>query len=363
MKKILSAFLCLFAVFSLFPRAHALDISAVSAVLIEAESGEIIYEKDAHTRRGMASTTKIMTALCAIESMDMDTCVTVPPEAAGVEGSSVYLKAGEKITLEDLLYAMMLASANDAAAAIAIAVSGSIEAFAELMNAKAAELGLCDTHFENPHGLDGAGHYTTAYELAKIAACALKNEAFARIVSTVKHTVPAGEGSQARTIVNHNRLLSRYEDIIGVKTGFTKKCGRTLVSAARRGGVTLVCVTLNDGNDWQDHRAMLDHGFGLYESERLCEAGGLCFTLPVVGGEAQSVDCTNKEELCAVLPKAHGKITMKTELPRFIYAGQKKENPIGKVRFFCGGRELGSVPLYLKEETAKKEGKKGLFAK
>ncbi|MBQ9746036.1 MAG: D-alanyl-D-alanine carboxypeptidase [Clostridia bacterium] len=363
MKKILSVFLCLFAVFSLFPRAHALEISALSAVLIEAESGDIIYEKDAHTRRGMASTTKIMTALCAIESMDTGALVTVPPEAVGVEGSSVYLKAGEKMTLEDLLYAMMLQSANDAAEAIAIAVSGSVEAFAELMNAKAAELGLCDTHFENPHGLDGAEHYTTAYELAKIAAHALKNETFARIVSTVKHTIPASEGTQARTLVNHNRMLRQYEDIIGVKTGFTKKCGRTLVSAARRDGVTLVCVTLNDGNDWQDHRAMLDYGFGLYENVRLCEAGELCFTLPVAGSEVQSTACANKDGLCAVLRKTHGEITTKTELPRFIYAGQKREAPVGKVRFFCGGRELGSVPLYLKEEVPKKEGKKGFFGK
>jgi D-alanyl-D-alanine carboxypeptidase len=187
--------------------------------------------------------------------------VTVPPEAAGVEGSSVYLKAGEKIKLEDLLYALMLSSANDAAAAIAISVSGSIDAFAELMNAKARELGLENTHFENPHGLDVEEHYTTAYELAKIAAYALENEMFAKIVSTVKHIVPASEGGYARALVNHNRLLREYDDIIGVKTGFTKKCGRTLVSAARRGGVTLVCVTLCDGDDWRDHRAILDYGF------------------------------------------------------------------------------------------------------
>ncbi|MBQ8861613.1 MAG: D-alanyl-D-alanine carboxypeptidase, partial [Clostridia bacterium] len=247
MKKFISALICV-CLLSVFPqKACALSVSAQSAVLIEAESGKIIYEKDAHTRRGMASTTKIMTALCAIESLPLDTVVTVPQEAAGVEGSSVYLKAGEKLTLENLLYALMLQSANDAAAAVAIATAGSIEGFAELMNAKAAELGLRDTHFENPHGLDGAEHYTTAYELAKIAAHALENEDFARIVSTVKHTVPATESSPARTLVNHNRLLRTYDDIVGVKTGFTKKCGRTLVSAAEREGVRLICVTLNDG--------------------------------------------------------------------------------------------------------------------
>ena len=361
MKKIISAFLCLIAFFSLEVPARALCVSAVSAVLIDAESGNIIYEKDAHTRRGMASTTKIMTAICAIENMDVGSDVTVPPEAVGVEGSSIYLKAGEQITLEDLLYAVMLGSANDAAAAVAIAVSGSIEAFAELMNAKAAELGLRDTHFENPHGLDGASHYTTAYELAKIAAYALRNETFARIASTVKHTIPASEGGYARALVNHNRLLREYGDIIGVKTGYTKKCGRTLVSAAKRDGVTLIAVTLCDGDDWRDHRAMLDHGFALYERETVCRAGELSFELSVTGGTKTSVVCENQEELCAVLPKEHGEISVKTELPRFIYAGRKKGEPVGRARFFCGGRELGSVALYLAEDVPKKERKKGLF--
>jgi len=358
MKKFISAVMCLFAVFSLAPRAHALGVSAQSAVLIEAESGEIIYEKDAHKRRGMASTTKIMTAICAIENMDACATVTVPREAVGIEGSSIYLREGEEITLENLLYALMLQSANDAAAAIAIATSGSIEAFAHLMNAKAAELGLCDTHFENPHGLDGEAHYTTAYELAKIAAYALENETFARIVSTVKHTIPASEASPARTLVNHNRLLRQHGDIIGVKTGFTKKCGRTLVSAARREGVTLVAVTLCDGDDWRDHRAMLDFGFELYSEEIVCPSGGFTASVPVTGGEKAEVACENREALSAVLKKSHGKISTKTELPRFIYAGAKKGDAVGRVRFFAGGRELGSLTLYLAEDAAKKAKKK-----
>lgn len=361
MKKIISVFLCLIAFFSLALHAKALFVSAESAVLIEAESGNIIYEKNAHTRRGMASTTKIMTALCAIESMDVGSAVTVPQEAVGIEGSSIYLKAGERITLENLLYALMLGSANDAAAAIAIAVSGSIEAFADLMNAKAEALGLHDTHFENPHGLDGTAHYTTAYELAKLSAYALRNETFARIVATVKHTIPANEEGYARALVNHNRLLREYNDIIGVKTGYTKKCGRTLVSAAKRNGVTLICATLCDGDDWRDHRAMLDYGFGLYENETVCREGELSFEVAVTGGMKTSIICENKEELCAVLPKDHGEISVKTELPRFIYAGRKRGEPVGKARFFCGGRELGSVTLYLAEDAPKKEGKKGFF--
>ena len=361
MKKLISAVICLFAVFSLAPRTQALSVSAESAVLIEAESGEIIYEKNAHKRRGMASTTKIMTAICAIENMDVSDVVTVPREAAGIEGSSIYLREGEEITLENLLYALMLQSANDAAAAIAIATSGSIEAFSELMNAKASELGLSDTHFENPHGLDGEAHYTTAYELAKIAAYALKNEAFARMAATVKHTVPATELSPARTLVNHNRLLREHDDIIGVKTGYTKKCGRTLVSAARQGGITLVAVTLCDGDDWRDHRVMLDRGFELYSEETVCREGEFTVSVPVTGGEMTEVTCENREALSAVLRKSHGEISTKTELPRFIYAGAKKGDAVGKVRFYEGGREIGSLTLHLAEDVAKKAGKKGFL--
>lgn len=358
MKKIFSIFLCIVSAVSLAPRSRALSVSAESAVVTEAGRGEIIYEKNAHKRRGMASTTKIMTAICAIEKMDAASIVTVPREAVGIEGSSVYLKEGERITLENLLYAMMLQSANDAAAAIAIAVSGSIEAFAELMNAKAAELGLCDTHFENPHGLDGKEHYTTAYELAKIAAYALENEVFARIVSTVKYTIPATELSPARTLVNHNRLLRENDDIIGVKTGYTKKCGRTLVSAARRDGITLVCVTLCDGDDWRDHRALLDYGFELYSREIVCREGEFTVSVPVTGGETAEVACKNRDALYAVLKKSHGEISTKAELPHFIYAGMKKGSLVGKVRFFEGGREIGALSLYLAEDTTKKARKK-----
>ncbi|MBQ0124720.1 MAG: D-alanyl-D-alanine carboxypeptidase [Clostridiales bacterium] len=160
---------------------------------------------------------------------------------------------------------MMLQSANDAAAAIAYEIAGGISEFAEMMNAKARELGLENTHFSNPHGLDDTDHYTTARDLAALARYALENETFARIVSTKKITIKMHGGDTSRVLVNHNRLLRTYDDIIGVKTGYTKKCGRTLVSAAERDGVRLICVTLDDGDDWRDHRAMLDAGFDKYE--------------------------------------------------------------------------------------------------
>lgn len=334
----------LFQAISPFSVLAAPTISAKSAVVIDADTGRILYEQDAHTRRGMASTTKIMTALIALENTSTDTIVTVDPRACGVEGSSVYLFAGEKITMETLLYALMLQSANDAAEAIAYAVAGSIDGFAELMNRKADELGLTATHFENPHGLDGATHYTTAYELALIAAYAMENEIFAEIVGTIKKTVPLHNGEASRLLVNHNRLLREYDDIVGVKTGYTKKCGRTLVSSAERNGIRLICVTLDDGNDWADHRSLLDFGFSLYEEVSL--SGKLSYEVPVCGGMFASVFVRTREDPTALLPRGHGEVTSVTEMPRFLYAGVCEGDLVGKVVFYADGVRIGEAPLY-----------------
>ena len=319
-------------------------ISAKSAVVIDADSGRILYEQDAHTRRGMASTTKIMTALIALEHASPNLLVTVDARACGVEGSSVYLFAGEKVTMETLLYALMLQSANDAAEAIAYEIAGSIEKFAELMNRKADEMGLIATHFDNPHGLDGETHYTTAYELALIAAYAMKNEAFAKIVGTVKKAVPLHNGEATRLLINHNRLLREYDDIIGIKTGYTKKCGRTLVSAAEKDGVRLICVTLDDGNDWADHRALLDYGFSLYEETAL--SGILSYEIPVCGGVSSSVRVSSRENPTALLPTGHGEIRIVTEIPRFLYAGVCEGDVVGRAVFYVDGVEVGEALLY-----------------
>ena len=225
------------------------DVSAKSAILIEASTGEVIWSENPDQRLPMASTTKIMTALVAIESGDVKRTVSISPLAVGVEGSSVYLYANEKMTLEDLIYAMLLESANDAAAAIAIEVGGSIEGFADMMNERASSLGLSNTHFENPHGLDGETHYTTARELAIIAREAYSNEILKGIFSTYKKTIPLNETEGVRLLINHNKLLKSYDGATGIKTGFTKKSGRCLVSAAERDGLEFIAVTLNAPND------------------------------------------------------------------------------------------------------------------
>ena len=339
------------------------SVSARSAVVIDAKTGKILFEQDAHTRRGMASTTKIMTALVTLEHLDEKTVISVDPRACGIEGSSVYLTPGEKITVETLLYALMLQSANDAAAALAYAVAGGIEEFAALMNQKADTLGLLATHFENPHGLDGETHYTTAYELARIAAAALKNERFATIVATEKKAVPLHNGTATRLLVNHNRLLREHPDIIGVKTGFTKKCGRTLVSAAEKNGVRLICVTLNDPNDWEDHRNLLDYGFSLYEEVSLAQADEFSYDIPVCDGKSSSLTVSNTESLTLWLPATRAKITAVTELPRFLYPGIHKGDAIGQVVFYCDGQKLGAVTLYAKQSVEAPKQEKSFWRK
>ncbi len=241
------------------------SVSASSAALYSKDRGTFLYEKAAGQKLGMASTTKMMTAVVALENAEPDEIVEVDPRAVGVEGTSLYLKAGERFTVRELLYGLLLRSANDAALAIAYAVCQSEDAFVDLMNRKAEALSLSDTHFDNPHGLDGETHYTTANDLAKLAAYAIDIPAFCEIISTKKAVI--GNGDSTRILQNHNKLLSLYDGCFGVKTGFTKKCGRCLVSAAEKDGQTLICVTLDAPNDWSDHKKLLDYGFSLVSAQ------------------------------------------------------------------------------------------------
>ncbi len=342
-------------------------VSAQSAVLMEAESGDIVYQKQANTRLPMASTTKLMTALVALELASPTHIVKVAPEAVGVEGSSIYLTEGETLTLEQLLYALLLESANDAAAAIAIDLCGSIEAFAKEMNRKASSLGLTDTHFTNPHGLDDEEHYTTARELALIARSALENELLSTICATRKTTIPHAGTDSMRLLVNHNKLLRFYDGCIGMKTGFTKKSGRTLVSAAKRDGVTLIAVTLNAPDDWNDHSEMLDYGFSQYRSQTLCEAGDLVYSLPIVGGKEHYVILGNSQSVTLTLPALAGDVEQALECRRFEYAGVTEGMLLGHAVFYCdtnadGTQEcIAKVPLYALYTVEKEEHKSGFW--
>lgn len=343
------------------------SLSAESAILIEAESGAVICEKQADLPLPMASTTKIMTALTALSLCSPDTLICIHPDAVGVEGSSIYLVENEILTLQELLCALLLESANDAALAIAFGISGSVEAFAAEMNRMATELGLKSTHFTNPHGLDDEAHYTTARELAIITQRALREPLFRELVATKKTTITHPSSESTRLLINHNKLLRLYEGCIGVKTGYTKKSGRCLVSAAEREGVTLIAVTLRAPDDWKDHTALLDYGFSLYQSVKLCEADEFLMPLSLVGGTDAYVMVTNKSPLRVTLPRSAGRITYTVELPHFEYAPIGQNSCEGRVLFFCdtdgdGSTEIiGSVPLTACYEVPKTAKKRSFF--
>lgn len=346
--KTLCIFLCAALILAFFPcpaNAHSVipSVSAHGAILIDASSGKILFEKNAKLRLPMASTTKIMTALVALEHGDPQRIIEIDQRAVGTEGSSVYFEKGEKITLEDLLYCLMLASANDAAAAIAYAIAGEIEQFAVLMNKKAADLGLFDTAFKNPHGLDAEGHYTTAEDLARLSAHALNNPDFLKIVST--NSAKVKTNLSERTLFNHNRLLRTYEGCIGVKTGYTQKSGRCLVSAAERGGLRLVCVTLGAPDDWNDHKNLLDYGFSRFEAVKLCQNGQIFHELPVVSGESGRVFAAATENITLTVPKGDSAFSVIIECERFLWKRPSSGERIGTLVIFKGGKIITETPL------------------
>ena len=321
------------------------SVSAQSAILLEVDSGTIVYEKNAHIPLPMASTTKIMTAIVALESADPNMAVRISAEAVGIEGSSVYLYEGEVLSLEHLLYALLMESANDAAIAIAIAVSGNVEDFVSLMNQKAASLRLQNTHFTNPHGLDHENHYTSAADLAILAAYSMQNEHFRNIVSTQRITIPLGNQEGVRLLLNHNRLLHSYKGAIGLKTGFTKRSGRCLVSAAERDGVMLIAVTLNAPNDWDDHCDLLDYGFSQFQSVLLQSSGEYTRTIPLVGMKQSYVEIYNKDEVRVVLPQSHGEIRMICQAPRWLSGPILEGQTLGYLVWYCDNAEITKEPL------------------
>jgi len=336
--------------------SSSLSLSAHSAVLIDADSRSVLYAKDHESRRGMASTTKIMTALVAAESCELKQTVHISPDAVGIEGSSIYLCEGEALTMEELLYALLLQSANDAATAIAIEIAGSIDAFADMMNKRAEAMGLKNTHFTNPHGLYDEDHYTTAYDLAVIAACALENEIIREICSTYKVTLPIDSGCTRRFLVNHNKMLKLYDGTIGVKTGFTKATGRCLVSAAERDGLRLVAVTLDAPDDWSDHRTMLDFGFEQYESVVIAEPHSFIYELPIVGADKETVTLTNTEELRMTLPKERGELSVRVELlHRFEFAPVTHGSAAGRVCYTYGNKTVTSELVFAEDICVKTE--------
>lgn len=348
----------LFSLFTVYIYAKPTP-GARAAALYEPETESFLYLKNQNERLPMASTTKILTALLALEELEPERIIEIPKCAVGIEGSSIYLEEGELITAESLVYATMLGSANDAAAALAVEVSGSVEEFAALMNERARELGLSDTEFKNPHGLDAEGHYTSAHDLALIAAEALKNESFKRISSTYKYTIESSH--KTRTLVNHNKLLRRISGCIGVKTGYTKKSGRSLVSAAERDGLRLIAVTIDAPDDWYDHAEMLEYGFSTLRAEILAYKNQFSYTLPVIGGDKDTVKVSNPEELKQIVSIDTPRCEVDVRLNRFLIAPIEKGAKVGKIIFKRDGIPVGELPLTA-EETVNIKEKKGFFS-
>lgn len=314
-------------------------VSAEHAILMDGQTGRVLYEKQADDRSLIASTTKIMTALIVCEQCNVLDRMRIPKEAVGIEGSSMYLREGEVLTLQELLYGLMLSSGNDAAVALAIYCGGSVEGFAELMNDKARMLGLTGTHFKNPHGLDAPDHYSTARDLAVLAAYAMKNPIFAQTVST--RSVRAGD----RYLTNHNKLLWQVEGADGVKTGFTKAAGRILVSSAVRQGRRLICVTINDGNDWADHKVLYQQGFSRYQRVPILASGDVVGTLTVLGGAEEQVRLIAGEDFCYALAEEE-RVTFALSQKDFVYAPVAANGRAGYAYICVDGKAVGKVPVY-----------------
>lgn len=316
---------------------RAMSTSAASAILVEADSGRVLYEHNADQEMLIASTTKIMTALVALESCPLSDTVKVT-QAHMAEGSSMYLRPGEELSLETLLYGLLLCSGNDAALAVADHCGPGVDAFVAKMNQKAREIGMEHTSFANPNGLDDERHYSTARDMARLAACAMRNETFARIVSTRSITI------DGRTMVNHNRLLSACSGCIGVKTGYTRAAGRTLVSCAVRNDLTLIAVTLKDGNDWADHTALYDMGFAAYRLENCAANGQQAMQLPVLNGRQASVPVLYAADFSYPLRDGE-QIETAWETSGGVFAPVCEGQSAGEAVFSLNGQELGRVPL------------------
>lgn len=344
-KTISAVFFFLFA-FSFYSlAADAPSVSASSAALMVAETRELIYGKNEHEQRGMASTTKIMTALLTLECATPQKEITVTEQMAAVEGTSMGLLPGDKVTYHDLVYGMLLASGNDAANTAAMSIAGSISDFAKLMNNRAERIGMVNTNFVTPSGLDADGHYSTAYDMALLGCTAIENPDFLEACSSTQAKLCYGNEPYTRYLSNHNRLLKSFDGAVGIKTGFTQKSGRCLVSAAERDGITLVCVTLNAPNDWQDHAALLEYGFSLVSIKELeC-------TLPelsVFGGTVSTANVELAGSLDVATMCTDSDITTQVLIKPYCVAPLSKGDVVGEVRIKVNDNIVKTVPITVK---------------
>lgn len=308
------------------------DLSAKAAVLIDADSGRILYSKNMHDSLPQASTTKITTALVVLENMGLNKKIQIPKNFINPGESGICLEPGEIHTVENLLYSLLLKSANDAATALAISTAGSESGFIEMMNKRVRRLGLNDTHYENPHGLHHDNHYSSAYDLAMIAREALKNEKFRSFITTRCQTIPWPGHDYSRIVYNGNKLLNRYQGADGVKTGYTKQAGSCLVGSATRNGLQLIAVVLNSNQMYGDVSQLLDFGFNNYRKISYYEKGQTVRTISIKGGEQQKLQLIAEEHVSlAVKPEEISQVEYNVNIPQKVYAPVKKGESIGNI--------------------------------
>lgn len=330
------------------------DIQAKAAVLIDESSGRVLFAKNPHQRLPQASTTKMMTCLLVIENGDLDKEVKISKYAAETGESSIWLEEGEVLNREDLLYALMLASANDAAVALAESVAGSEEKFVELMNKRARELKLNNTHFINPHGLDADGHYSSAYDLALLAREGLSNELFSSVVTTMERCVPWSGHPWDRYLYNRNRLLTTYKGARGVKTGYTSNAGLCLVGAAQRGKLKLISAVMNSPNVYDDTQKLLDYGFSKFEAVVVEESKQVPDVKVKKGTKTSVRIMPEREVVVAVLPEEKEQLSFKLEIPDQLEAPVKMGEVVGKGKVFLNGKELTEIDYMAQEAVPRK---------
>ncbi|MBE3555929.1 MAG: D-alanyl-D-alanine carboxypeptidase [Firmicutes bacterium] len=328
-------------------------VSARAVCLLDAESGRVLYSKAAHERLPIASLTKIVTATVALEKDHVDREVSIPDAAVGVEGSSIYLQAHEHMTLRQLLYGMMLRSGNDAATAVALLTSGSVEGFVREMNDLATRLQLQDSHFTNPAGLDTGAPYSSAYDLAKIAAYASRLSDFREIVSTKAITIPWEGKSWQRRLINENKMLRLYPGADGIKTGYTRKAGRCLATSASRDGFRIICVVLNDPNDWEDTRHLLDYGYATFTRTPLVQQG-IPFSLKVANGKVNQVQAIASETLYYPLKEGERERVRWQIAPDILQAPVSKGTSCADLFAKLDGQSLGHVSMICAQDVPKR---------
>lgn len=361
MKKFFILFVLIFVLAASMPpnkliaeNEDAISVSGRTAVLLEQDSGRVLYGKKEHETRKIASITKIMTSILAIESSDFEKTVKVSSKAAGVEGSSLFLKPGENIKLKDLTYGLMLRSGNDAAVAIAEHVGGSLDGFVYMMNEKAEQIGMENTQFTNPHGLDdGDNHYSSAYDMALLMQYAMKNEQFREISQTERYKAPQEGEAWDRIWTNKNKLLtSLYEYCTGGKTGYTKAAGRTLVSTAQKDDMSLIAVTLDAPSDWNDHISMFEWGFSTFQKEAL-------------GEKREKMNVKDMKEGTFFIPYSvyyplmegeQQKLKQKITLNDHFFHNRQEVTTAGKIEWYIDDTLIHTMPLMYENEQVKKEG-------